>query len=336
MRFLKVGLVFALIAGIFFAGLSGGRSQVLAQDGAGETFVVMAGGGGGSIAIEQFAPAAVQVHEGDTVRWLIGGFHNIHFEEANTPLLLPLEQDGNSILQLNPAVMMGTLQSGGSFTGGDANTGLPLGGPPPAYIDVVMDADPGTYQYFCDVHAGMTGVIEVVDSAASIPTALDVVTQGFTEMSAAQGAGAMAEQAAKAAPLLTTDTGVEVIVSARAGQASVFGFFPNYVEINVGQTVTWTVPPDAMGSPFGIGSVPLPPPDQLFGVIPSEAGPPTIVIPDVGVNGSLPSGSTVGLADSWYTGILDPGESYMLSFSEPGVYRYTDGGPGLVGIIVVK
>ena len=338
MRIIKLSMVAALIAVVLFAGLSGGQQSLLAYEGETQTqtYVVMAGSSGGNVGVEMFAPSALQVHQGDTVRWLLGGFHNIHFEDANIPLLLPLEQDGKSILQINPVVAMGNVQSGGNYTGGDANSGLPLGGPPSSNFDLKIDAPPGTYHYFCDIHAGMTGMIEVTDSSVSLASPVDSLSAGFKQLFDAQSAGSQAEQAAKAAPVAATDTGVTITIGARAGQASIIGFFPNYAEIKVGQSVTWAVPADAMPGPFGIGSVPLPAQDQLFGIIPAQAGPPTIVIPDVGTNGNLASGSSVKLGDSWYTGILDPAESYTLTFTEPGVYRFSDGGPGQIGVIVVE
>src|SRR5258708_4078519 len=102
MRIIKLSMVAALIAVVLLAGLSGGQQRLLAYEGETQTYVVMAGSSGGNVGVEMFAPGALQVHQGDTVRWLLGGFHNIHFEDANIPLLLPLEQDGKSILQINP------------------------------------------------------------------------------------------------------------------------------------------------------------------------------------------------------------------------------------------
>jgi plastocyanin len=336
MRWFKLSLVGVLMLGVFFVGLTGNRGVTLAQDASGQTHLVIAGMDSGDISANVFAPAAIQVHQGDTVRWLSAGFHNIHFEEANADLLIPLEQDGKSILQLNPAVLLPSIQSGGTYSGGDANNGIAMGGPPAPYFELKIDAATGIYHYFCDIHPGMTGAIEVVDSATALPSAVDGITSAYGELSATVNAGNGVLQAAKAAPAAITDAGATITVGGRSGQASIYGFFPSYIEINAGQSVTWTVAADSSPNPFGIGSVPLPSPDQLFGIIPAEAGPPTVVIPDVGTNGNLPSGSTINAGDSWYSGILDPGESYTLTFSEPGIYQYSDGGPGKTGVIIVK
>ena len=96
-----------------------------------------------------FAPAAVGVKPGDTVRWVNdGGFHNVHFED-------------------------------GSFNQ------PPQSSPPEAWPggEVTRKFDqPGEYRYYCDAHAsiGMKGTVYVNDQGTVPPTATDPTTQPTT------------------------------------------------------------------------------------------------------------------------------------------------------------
>ena len=105
----------------------------------------------------------------------------------------------------------------------------------------------------------------------------------------------------------------------------------------MGQSVTWTVPVDALPEPMGIASAPGPKQEDLMVFTPPDGNnPPVIMMTNLAVEGSTPSGASVDQQSDWYSGILDPGESYTLTFSEPGVYRYIDTGQGNTGVIVVE
>ena len=336
MRFLKLLVIVSLVVGVFLVGLSGNRNTVLAQDVSNQTYLVQAGYGTGNIAYFNFAPSSLKVHQGDTVRWIIAGGHNVHFEAIYTPLLLPSQQDGKSVLNVNPAVLFGNVQSGDSYTGGEANNGLSIGGPPQPYFELTINAPVGTYQYYCDIHPGMAGVIEVVDTATAVPSLLDATTQGFAEITQAIN-GAFAAQAAAQASAPNSDEGATIMIGTRSGQAIIGGFFPSAVVIQMGQSVTWTVPVDALPEPMGIASAPGPKQEDLMVFTPPDGNnPPVIMMTNLAVEGSTPSGASVGQQSNWYSGILDPGESYTLTFREPGVYRYVDTGQGNTGVIVVE
>src|SRR5688572_16530112 len=89
-----------------------------AQEAGGEIYTVIAGIASGDVEVAAFGPARLQVHRGDTVRWLLAGFHNIHVNTQITMLLVPYEQDGAQSLQMNPEVFLPSIQSGGTYTGG--------------------------------------------------------------------------------------------------------------------------------------------------------------------------------------------------------------------------
>lgn len=339
----KFKTLLAVVLGpVLLLSLSTQLGTTLAQEGASQTFVVQAGTGQGNY--RAFAPATVQVHPGDTVRWITRGC-NIHFAEAETPFWLPGEFEGKPVLNSNPAALVGTVQSGDSFTGGDANSGFSFGGPPQPFFELTIAAEIGTYSYYCDMYPGMAGVVEVVDGAAAIPTPADVVVQGAGEIAAALGALQQAVNVAMDAPAQTTDDGVIVTIGLSSGRAQTLDFFPNAVVIEAGQSVTWIVPEDLPEPTVGIASLPIgvsrfegeQAPIPFTFIPPDGDNPPAIRLAIWDVD--TPSGSTVTADDRWKWGdaMMNPGDSYTLTFSEPGVYRYLNTSNGTVsGYIVVQ
>jgi len=335
LKFVKVVLL-----GLLVALLIAGFGQSFAQDSAAGTYVIQAGTGQGNY--RAFAPATVQVHPGDTVRWITRGC-NVHFADGETPLWIPGEYEGNPVMNTNPAAFVGNVQSGDSFTGGEANSGYSFGGPPQPLFELIIDAAVGTYSYYCDTYSGMVGVIEVVDAATTIPTPAEIVVQGLDEISAALGALNQAAQAAMDASAQTTDDGVIVTIGLSSGRAQTVEFFPNAVVIEVGQSVTWVVPEDLTEPTVGLASLPigvsrldLEPSPFPFTFIPADGdNPPAIRLAIWEVE--TPSGSTVMADDQWGDAWMIPGDSYTLTFSEPGVYRYLNTGDGTVsGYVIVQ
>lgn len=329
-----------IVLGSLIALLVVGTGYAFAQSDASETYLVQAGTGQGDY--RAFAPATVQVHPGDTVRWITRGC-NVHFADGETPLWTPGEFEGNPVLNTNPAAFVGNVQSGGSFTGGEANSGYSFGGPPAPFFELTMNAPAGAYSYYCDTYPGMVGTIEVVDAATPIPSPAEVTAQGLDEIAAALGALQQAAQAAMDAPAQTTDDGVIVTVGQSSGRAQSLGFFPNAVIIEPGQSVTWVVPEDfteptvgVVGLPIGVSRFDVEPPPFPFTFIPAEGdNPPAIRLAVWGAN--PPSGSTVTADDEWGNATMNPGDRYTLTFSEPGVYRYLNSSNGIIsGYVVVQ
>lgn len=335
LKFVKVVLLASLMALLVV-----GFGQSFAQGSVSETYVIQAGTGQGNY--RAFAPAVVQVHAGDTVRWITRGC-NIHFADGETPFWVPGEYEGNPVLNSNPAALVGSIQSGDSFTGGDANSGFPFG-PPQPFFELTIDAETGTYSYYCDMYPGMVGVVEVVDAATPVPTPADVVVQGVDEIAAALGALQQAVIAAMDAPAQTSEDGVIVTVGLNSGRAQSLDFFPNAVVIEAGQSVTWVVPENLMPE-LGVGVSSLPIGVSRFE---GEQAPfPFTFIPPDGENppairlaiweAETPSGSTVMAGDQWGNAAMNPGDSYTLTFSEPGVYRYLHTANGAAsGYVIVQ
>jgi plastocyanin len=320
-RLFRWALAGTLVLGVL-AGVLLPRMTAQAQDMEPETYTVLAGTlSEYNTAILTFSPNNLQVHRGDVVQWVNAGIHNIHFAEGLTPLVTEAEIEGVSRVIANPAVIFPSVESGAIYQGGDVNSGIGFFSDPPTLtFSLVMDVEPGTYSYFCDLHPGMAGTITVVDDATAIPSPAEVLAagseelamQGFAATEAAFGA-ALTPRMANADGVLAVDAGLQT------GFGAALQFFPAAAVIEAGQSVTWTVPADSM-EPHTVTWPPIPPGSE-FEIIPQEAGPPILAMGGPAFP-SIESGSTVGADGAFNSGIMFPGQTYSLTFTEPGVYNY--------------
>jgi plastocyanin len=328
-----------LLAGAIGLGIAAGalNAQLAqAQEAETQTFTVMAGAAGpGNMDVLSFAPASIQVHRGDTVTWMINGFHNVHLTNEPQPLAIPAEVDGQQTLQVNPAVAFPNTQSGASFTGGDANSGLPMPGTPPIF-SLVMDVEPGTYSYLCDVHPGMVGTITVVADDQPIPRPEEVAAQGATELGGTIGAAIMVNNELEMRSPEAEDGSTVVLVgSNNTGRATLNQFFPFSAVINAGESVTF-LNDEGSVEPHTVSWPPVRGQDFVPAGEPVEGQPPMLVV-GPGIAPMTESGATVGNGDAFSSGFFGPGQSFTLTFSEPGVYNYTCNiHPGMNGVIIVQ
>jgi len=335
-RGLKLGLI-AIIAIAAYVGMS---SLVFAQTGAmqPQTFIVHAGGfGSANTDILAFAPTDLKVHRGDTVTW-VTTFHNIHFEEQPVDLIIAPEVDGKPLPQANPAVFFPSIESGAAYTGGDANSGIPFplpGTEPSPIFSLVIDLEPGTYAYFCDIHPGMLGTITVVPDDEAIPSPSEVEQAAALQLlGAAQGglqAFGAAMQASMAMPAETTDH--HVLMGAFAGRATVQMFFPSVTVIKAGESVTWDIPADYI-EPHTASWPPAEPGSEIA-PMPVEGGPPILAVGPA-LMPLAESGVAVKAGEPFSSGFVEPGQSYTVTFTEPGVYPYVCNlHAGMTGVVVV-
>jgi plastocyanin len=324
-------LPLALVLGLA-AGILNQRQVALAQDSGASVYTVQAGGfAPANSDLVVFAPGELQVHRGDTVNWVLAGFHNVHFESDHVPLIVAPEVDGQPLPQLNPAIPFPSIENGGTFTGGDVNSGLPLDPAAPPFFSLVMDAEPGSYSYFCDVHPGMTGVITVVDDATAIPGPLEVSMQMSSEIGAATQHAMEAYAAASEAAQPTSEGGAAHVQAGAGILASSQLFYPFTTVISVGDTVTWSME-DASREIHTVTWPPLV--GQEFQPIEQEGGPPILAL-GPGVSPLTPSGSEVGQGDA-IQNVVMPGQPFSLTFTEPGVYPYICNlHAGMSGTVVV-
>ena len=320
-QLVKLGLVGVLALGIL-VGVIFPQLSVEAQSMDPQNYVVMAGGGAPfNTDVLAFAPHSLQVHRGDTIMWAVAGFHNIHLAPTVTEAIIAPEVNGQPLPQVNPAVAFPSVENGGVFTGGDANSGLSLDpANPMVTFSLVIDAEPGTYAYFCDIHPGMSGTITVVDDATVIPAPAEALAAGAVELAMGAGGGVEAAIGASLQPPTTDDEGaLQVTAALQTGPAETLQFFPSVAVVEAGQSVTWTVPNNAM-SPHTV-TWPFIPPGSEFDIVPQDGGPPMIVLNENGFP-SQENGAEITNGDGFNTGFIMPGQSFTLKFTEPGVYNY--------------
>lgn len=330
---LKALLIAAFVAGSS-AGWLMGNSPVRAQDTTQQEFMVQVGGSGpGNVDLLAFAPQSLQVHQGDTVTFVTAGFHNVRFGNDMVPSVIMTELDGQAIPAFNPEIVLRNTESGEVFSGGNVNSGMPQPGASPVW-SLVIDAEPGTYAFLCDIHPGMAGVLTVVDDSVAIPSPAEVAEQGAAElMSALNSAfGAGLDIEAQSLTAVNDDNSIQM-GSANTGRATVNQFFPFSLVIEAGESVTW-VNPEASVEPHLVSWPPVR--GQDVQVIEVEGQPPIF-----GLGPTLapmtPTESTVQPGEAFGSGLVMPGTSYTLTFAEPGVYPFTCNiHPAMNGVVVVE
>lgn len=336
-RLFKLVAVGTLMLAIMVAGLMGNQnSRTLAhEDEAHQTFMIQAGAFGlGNVELVAFAPNSLKVHRGDTVMWHFNSFHNVHFgEDTAASLIIAPEANGQPMPQLNPAVVFPTVQTGATYTGGEANTGLPVDPSAPLTFSMVIDLPPGNYLYYCDVHPGMVGAIEVVADDVEIPSASEVVATAADDISMQVTPPTLTIEPRDLQGAAMASDG-KLAISAGSGEygrTSIQAFSSPLAVIHVGESVTWTVPADSIephtitSSNFG---------GQEFIPMPQPNGPPVIALGEVFIPGAK---TEISASDSFNSGFLEPGQSYSLTFSEPGVHAYVCRlHDGMSGVVVVE
>jgi plastocyanin len=335
-RMLKLGFVGALILGVVAVGLLGNRNVALAQDTEPQTYMVQAGTFTlGNIEILAFGPQELQVHRGDTVMWHFNGFHNVRFDSAPAELIIAPDVDGQPLPQVNPVIAFPTIENGAVYQGGVVGSGVPLDPAAPLTFSLVIDLEPGTYAYVCDIHPGMLGSITVVEDDVAIPTPGEAAAQGAAELDAMNAAAGQAGLEMAVGAQMTPE-GDELAItagSAGPGRATIQQFYSPVGVIHAGQSVTWTVPAESQ-DPHTVTAVGFEGED--FELIPQEGGPPIIAV-GPGLVASIESGSEVGADDIFHSGLLFPGQTYTLTFAEEGVYPYVCHlHAGMQGVIVVE
>ncbi len=323
-------LLMGMLTGIFVP-----RFTAQAQEAEPQTYTVFAGSAAAfNTAVLAFAPQSLQIHRGDTVQWVISGLHNIHFSDTPAELIIAPDMNGQPLPQVNPVVAFPNVENGGIFQGGDANSGIPLDPTNPTVaFSLVMDVEPGAYTYVCDIHPGMVGTITVVDAATAISAPAEVLAAGAADQAMNAGVGVQAAMEAAMQPPSGAENGVQQVKAGlQPSLAAVLQFFPAISVIQAGESVTWTVPPGM--EPHTV-TWPPPPPGSDFKLIPQDTGAPILAFGDAAFT-SIASGAEIRTGDSFNSGMLDPGQSYTLRFTEPGIYHYICFlHPGMQGAVIV-
>jgi plastocyanin len=202
-----------------------------------------------------FFRRTVTIRRGDRVRWRINGFHNIMVPPRGDgpPGLVAADParpvagvndaagvafwfNGQPSLLLNPLVAF--KQGGGTYNGRSLRaSGLPGDGPPAPYT--LRFTRKGTFNYYCDVHAGMKGAVKVVGRRARVPSARQDRNAAGREMVARLDE---AEELTDGSNLQGLQNTIQAGNDTAKG-TSVFKFFPAEATTTVGQAITLQMPP---------------------------------------------------------------------------------------------
>jgi plastocyanin len=314
-----------------------------ARAGTGRTWTVIAGGAASGMAVvaQGFFPRTLEVAVGDSVSWRFEGwgFHTVTFlgGEQAPKTTVP---EGEKVY-LNPRVFFPAGEK--TFDGtGYHNSGAPPEDPKawPRFHYALTFTTPGTYDYVCLIHPGMSGRIVVKELVTESPAA--ALARGRQEQRAALQAGLAAW--ARFRPERKDGSVVLPLPGDTAGRWSIFRFSRQPVVIRRGTTVTWE-----MRDPFEIHAVTfmgrmraMHKHEEFVLVQPQAQGAPRLQInPKIAVPTKVTAYDGEEYANS---GILFPPgapgpHSFALTFTKPGRYEYfcaVHDLYGMRGVIIVK
>ena len=340
-------LLFVLVGVLTLGLLVGARDARSAQAASAQTYVVQVGAGDiANTALLQFAPGSLKVHRGDTVTWLINGFHNVHLGATKpADMLIAPEVKGKPLPQFNPQIAFPSgAKSGSAYQGGEAGSGVPLpmpGAPPPSpAFSLVIDMKSGaSIAYLCDIHPGMAGSLTVVEDSATIPSPAEVAVQAAAEFGASSAATSEAatKMETESAKLMQSSGGkASVQMGYDVGRAAILQFFPYVTMIKAGDSVTWkysegAIEPHTVSFPSMRGQEVVPMPQE---------GKPPILTAGPALAPMTQSGATIKAGDKFSSGLLEPvpGKlpTFTLTFADVGVYPYVCNlHAGMNGVVVV-
>lgn len=284
---------------------------------AGITWQVQAGGDRQDGALQALAmlPQSITIDEGDTVEWTVEGeVHTITFLGSfSAPPGDPTVPQGGSTYDGTQFLSSGVL-------------------PPGAHYSVTF-TKAGTYPYFCVLHAPeMVGSVVVQPRGTPYPK-----PQGFYTGTGTSYLNAVLSEAMDAVKAIPYTVGGTHLAAGASGplqpnglpsHATVLRFLDGdrvnltSVTIPVGTTLTWTnlANNEPHTVTFPQAGQPLPP-------LPGDPFTPPI------------GGSTYDGSQVTNSGVLNPGDSYHLTFTKAGTYVYFclfHDEFGMMGTVVVK
>jgi len=298
------------------------------------TFTVIGGRNEGPIDIERFLPESIHIRVGDTIEWVSAGYegHTVTFGSENFlaemgNYLVP-DPEGPEQVIFNPLVALrsGTGEEypgdGGLYSSGFI--GVPTEG---AYRLTFTEA--GIYQYLCVVHPlWMRGTVQVdaADAQVESPETVRARAQAEYEMLVEDAKRLQAEAAAAErsfpAPDGTSLHRVQVGLTTMYGQIAVFT--PATLEAKVGDTVIFENDDRNFHNVVfkgGLAEFPTayeirPDPEgRGFNVALASESAKAVDPPPEGFDATT-------FLSSGTMGILQPRQTWRLTFTSPGTYVY--------------
>jgi plastocyanin len=294
--------------------------------------------------VNDFFPHEVRVHVGDKVRFVPSGFHTVDLpgrRSRKLPIITPVTQtisgsidaagapfwfNGQPQLGFNRQLLTSAFGKSRNYDGSKGVlSGLPLAQKPKPMT--VKFNKTGTFRYFCDVHPGMTGIVRVVSSTSSVPSAA-ADKQTVRRQVASTLATAKKLQSTPAPGNNTVDVGAQA-----KGNVSFFAFIPSTLSVPAGTVVTFRMnaSTEIHTATVGPGN-PENEPQSYLGQI--EAGLQGPVLDPRGVFPSDPPGALAALTPVyhgngfWNSGALDKDSTTRtvppanaVQFAAPGTYQ---------------
>ena len=275
---------------------------------AASTISVKAGDGAPGYSVNLFAPGAVYVQPGDTVKW------TFPWQEPHSVTF--------GIPAGDPSVLVGG--DNPSYDGtGFISSGLIFGSAASTTTYSVTFPKKGNYDYFCILHPGMTGSVVVQtpdlgqpDNQASVDArGAAVITSAMAELKALAAASGAAK--ASVTPKATGGKKYTLAISSIRDSAAgdVQQFFPGVASIGVNDSVEWV---SNVHTPH---TVSFGNPADVAKLIPPGGGEAILGLPQ-----SIPAGGRydgTGIATSAVLGIGFPaGTKFELTFTKAGSYDY--------------
>src|SRR3954465_9288935 len=271
--------------------------------------------------VNDFFPHEVRIHVGDKVRFVPNNFHTVDLPGRRTrklPLITPVAQkiagavdaagapfwfNGQNQLGFNRQLLRSAFGKSRNYDGSKGVlSGLPISEKPKPMT--VKFNKTGTFRYFCDVHPGMSGIVRVVSSSSTVPSAAQD-RRTLRRQAASTLATAKAVAKTPAPGNNTADIGAD-----GKGNVSFFAFIPSALTVPNGTTVTFRMNArtEIHTATIGPGD-PIKEPQSYLGQIAAGFGRP--VTDPRGTYPSDPPGSLAALTPVfhgngfWNSGALD-------------------------------
>lgn len=209
-----------------------------------------------NIAVTEFLPEEISVAVGSKVTWQWNGAepHSVTFAADNS-----LPPPGPPNMQLFAPTPPAGPVDGKTLI----NSGLvPLGPSAPEPFQLAFESE-GTFKYFCVIHPGMTGTVNVVDDDAEADSEEEVAERGKEEADDWLAEGKAAKEKLLAAPPAKAVEGGKTVWTVEMGTTTehtdVLAFAPTPASVKVGDSVRFL---NNSGAPhtatfFGEGAEPI-------------------------------------------------------------------------------
>lgn len=201
-----------------------------------------------------YYPDVLQLHRGDTVRFRRDGFHTATFSPPGENRSGWLRRD-----EVEPISAVNGMAPSQPLCGGpdqepcmlaSAESFLSSG-----WVDmrVTVDLEPGTYDYYCELHPGMSGQLQVVPDDEPVASPAEVEAQRQAQVARDTAAGEALMAAGQTPEFEVVGDHVRWTVKAgdttADGRVSVLRFLPGNLEVAPGDEVDIAVPPAADARP---------------------------------------------------------------------------------------